>query len=429
MSEPNWTNQTIWTEDNLPVMRGMNSGCVDLIYLDPPYSKNKTYAAPIGSRAAGAWFKDTWTLDDVNLAWHGEIKHEHPGLYLLLRAAREVHGDGMMSYLIAMAVRVMEMRRLLKPTGTIWLHCDQTAGHYLKALLDCVFGQANFVAEVAWFIGSRSGAVPKHKPGKAHENLLVYAVEYGRHTYNVQHLPYSESYLAWFKHADGEGRRYRTRTRKGKVVRQYLDESPGVPLHDTWMDIRHLYTSQGWFPGNRSEITGYPTQKPLELLRRIVRASSDEGDVVLDPFCGCATALVAAEQCGREWVGIDIAPKAAEQVRDRLDRELGMFYAGAHRTDVPRRTDLGKVAPYNDPANKRWLYGEQGGYCNGCEEHFLIRNMTVDHIIPRSKGGTDHVSNLQLLCSACNSLKGVKSQEELLVLLTDKGWIKRRKAG
>ena len=110
-----------------------------------------------------------------------------------------------------------------------------------------------------------------------------------------------------------------------------------------------------------------------------------------------------------------------------MHTELGLFYRGAHRTDIPVRTDLGRIIAYNDASNKRRLYGEQGGYCNGCEEHFRPQHFHVDHIIARSKGGTDHISNLQLLCGACNSMKGVKSQAELLVMLTDKGWIKRKK--
>ena len=277
---------------------------------------------------------------------------------------------------------------------------------------------------MTWHIGSRSGAIPKYKPGKAHENLFAYAARYGRHTYNVQYLPYSESYLEWFKHYDDEGRRYRTRTRGGEVIRQYLDQSLGVALTDAWADIPHLYNSQGWFPGNRAEITNYPTQKPLALLDRIIKASSNEGDVVLDPFCGCATACIAAQLAGRLWTGIDISSKAADLVKDRMEREVGMFYEGAARTDVPKRTDLGKVIPYNDAKNKRWLYGEQGGYCNGCATHFELRNLTVDHIIARAKGGTDHISNLQLLCGSCNSVKGAKTQEELLAMLTNKGWIK-----
>lgn len=397
----------------------MNSASVDLIYLDPPYSKNTTYAAPIGSEAAGAFFKDTWTLSDVDLAWHGEIAESHPALYAIIDSAGLAHGKGMKSYLISMSVRFIEMQRILKSTGTIWLHCDQTAGHYLKILLDCLFGQKNFVAEIAWFIGSRSGAIPKYKPGKSHENLFVYAAKYGKHTYNVQYLPYSDKYLEWFKHTDANGRRYRTRTRKGKIIHQYLDESPGVPLHDTWMDIKHLYTSQGWFPGNREEITGYPTQKPVALLQRIIKASSNPGDIVLDPFCGCATTLVAAEATEREWAGIDLSPLAAKLIAQRLRRRLGAWGEIVHREDVPRRTDLGKLPHYK--THKHTLFGKQEGRCAGCETVFPFRNFTIDHIVPQSKGGHDHIDNLQLLCNACNSQKGSRTQEAFLAGLIAAG--------
>ena len=430
MKGSNWANQTIWTGDNLDIMRGMNSASVDLVYLDPPFNSKADYAAPIGSKAAGAAFKDTWGLDDVNLAWHGEIKHEHPGLYSLLNATREIHGDSMMSYLIYMAIRVMEMRRVLKPTGSIYLHCNQEAGHYLKLLLDSLFGRKNFINEIIWNYGTPSGGrAGGKKPVKAHDTLLVYAAKYGKHVYNRQNTPYSEKYVRdWFRHKDEAGRPYRTRTRKGVVVRQYLDESPGVPLSTVWGDIMQIYGSRGWFPTKKTESVGYPTQKPVDLVRRIVRASSNEGDMVLDPFCGCATACIAAELEHREWAGIDISEKAADLVKDRMAREVRLFFKGVHRTDIPGRTDLGKVISYNDAKNKRFLYGEQGGYCHGCEHHFELRNFTVDHIIPKSKGGTDHISNLQLLCAACNSLKGDRPQEYLLACLTDKGWIKRKKA-
>ena len=130
----------MWTGDNLDIMRGMNSECVDLIYLDPPFNSNRDYAAPIGSLAAGAAFKDTWTLKDVDDAWHGEIAEQHPAVYAIIDAAGVAHGKGMKSYLIMMAVRLMEMQRILKSTGSLYLHCDPTAGHYLKMLLDAVFG-------------------------------------------------------------------------------------------------------------------------------------------------------------------------------------------------------------------------------------------------------------------------------------------------
>ena len=140
----------MWTGDNLPVLRGLNSESADLIYLDPPFNSNKTYSAPIGSKAAGAAFKDTWTLDDVDLAWHGEIAEQNPAVYSVIDAAGVAHGKGMKSYLIMMAVRLLEMHRLLKPTGSLYLHCDPTASHYLKMLLDAVFGTARFRNEIVW---------------------------------------------------------------------------------------------------------------------------------------------------------------------------------------------------------------------------------------------------------------------------------------
>ena len=405
MADQNWSNQTIWTGDNLPIMRGTNSESVDLIYLDPPFNSNANYAAPIGSEAAGASFKDTWGLNDVNLAWHGEIKHEHPGLYDLLNATRLINGNSMMSYLIYMAIRIMELRRLLKPTGSIYLHCDPNASHYLKLLLDSLLGKGNFKNEIVWCY--KSGGASKRLFARKHDILFFYARENKSCNFNVIKVKsYGET---------GGGH--------GGAVKYHKDEKGtySIVAARDWWEISMLATTH-------SERQGYPTQKPRVLLERIIKASSNPGDMVLDPFCGCATACIASERLGREWAGIDISQKAADLVKSRMQNELGLFFRGAHRTDIPKRTDLGKVIRYNDERNKRYLYGEQGGYCNGCEHHFELRNFHVDHIIPRSQGGTDHISNLQLLCGACNSLKGVKTQEELLILLTDKGWIKRRKA-
>ena len=152
---PNWVNRTIWTGDNLDIMRGMNSGSVDLIYLDPPFNSNRTYAAPIGSEAAGAAFKDTWTLDDVDEAWHGLVADEEPALYRIIDAAGFAHGKGMKSYLIMMSVRLLEMRRLLKPTGSIYLHCDPTASHYLED------GDGLPYSARTTFVTKSLGAVPR----------------------------------------------------------------------------------------------------------------------------------------------------------------------------------------------------------------------------------------------------------------------------
>ena len=390
----------------------MNSGCVDLIYLDPPFNSNANYAAPIGSKAAGAEFKDTWGLDDVNLAWHGEIKHERPGLYALLEATRQIHGDSMMSYLIYMAIRVMELRRVLKPTGSIYLHCDPTASHYLKLVMDAVFGRKAFRNEIVWHYYNKYSA-GKRVFGRNFDQLLFYAGD--------------EAVFVPQREKRNNPRKQLLRESVGGVLRNKKGPD-GKVLYRMVTDrkVDAVWRMPCLVPASK-ERTGYPTQKPLKLLHRVIKASSNEGDLILDPFCGCATACIAAEQLGRRWVGIDVSEKAVDLVGDRMQREVGLFYDGEHRTDVPKRTDLGKIPPYNSPANKRYLYGEQGGYCNGCGEHFQMRHLQVDHIIPRAKGGTDHISNLQLLCGSCNSMKGTKSHEELLVMLTDKGWLKRRK--
>ena len=215
----------------------------------------------------------------------------------------------------------------------------------------------------------------------------------------------------------------RSFAREGRLVyarsgmpryKRYIDEMPGVPLQDLWSDI-------GPIGSQARERIGYPTQKPLALLERIIKASSNEGDMVLDPFCGCATACVAAENLGRQWIGIDLSEKAVELVNMRLQQSMGsLFHHGyvTHRTDIPRRTDIDAPVPYRQ--NKHVLFGQQEGLCAGCRVMFPFRNFTVDHIIPQSRGGTDHLDNLQLLCAACNSLKGDRHQEYLMARLQER---------
>jgi len=194
-------------------------------------------------------------------------------------------------------------------------------------------------------------------------------------------------------------------------LKRYADADEGKPLQDI------IYTPTGLTNFSGSERLGYPTQKPLALLRRIIAASSDVGDLVLDPFCGCATACIAAQDLQRQWVGIDISPKAAELVGIRLRDELGLFDESIHRMDIPQRTDIEPLRRYNHPDNKKRLYGKQGGNCKGCGEHFKPQNLTFDHITPRSRGGQDYLDNLQLLCGHCNSVKGDRGQEYLLAKL------------
>ena len=473
MGEPNFASQTIWTGDNLPILRGLNSESVDLIYLDPPFNSKADYAAPIGSRAAGAAFKDTWTLRDVDVSWLDLIEAKHPALWRVVQAAMTPSDK---SYLVYMAARLLEMRRVLRETGSIFLHCDPTMSHYLKLTMDAVFGPGRFWAEITW---KRTSAHNDRLFASTSDTLLAY----GGATQNPDavRVPLAEKNVATkYRYTDARGR-YRTGDltgpgvsdgesgkpwrgfdpgaigrcwsvpRTGRYAR-HLDAAllpgylgiEGVHARLDALDAagmihystrggmpslrRYLFDDAGQLPGDvwtdievvnsqAKERTGYPTQKPLTLLERIIRAASNPGDVVLDPFCGCATTCIAAETSERQWIGIDISPKAAELVSDRMRREVGLFYRGATRTDVPQRTDIGALPAYNSRENRERLYGQQGGDCNGCREHFAPRHLAVDHIIARAQGGTDHIGNLQLLCGHCNSVKGDRGMEYLLAKL------------
>ena len=486
MVKPNFASGTIWTGDNLKVLRGINSECVDLIYLDPPFNSNRDYEAPIGSQAASAEFKDTWTLDDVDVHEHGELADRNQAAYAVIDAARHAHGKGMMAYCIMMAVRLLEMRRILKPTGSIYLHCDDTAGHYLKLLMDGIFGARQFRNAITW-----RRAVAHNDPGRygrISDYLLFYTIG-DKYTWNdVREKQDEETLAKSFPKIDDNGRRYRADNLTGPAHGQsggesarewrgydiasrgrvwsapkkgtyadYIDEQwiPGYktiegvherlealdaaglihhPTRGFWPGLKRyaeadvgkplqdiIYNPTGLTNYSGKERTGYPTQKPLALLARIVRASSNKGDMILDPFCGCATTCVAAERLNRQWAGIDLSPLAVKLVNERIrtDRAatkeadvIGFnLWGGVTALEAPPvRTDLGKLPNYR--THRHRLYGEQEGVCAGCATHFPFRVMDVDHILPRSRGGTDHPDNLQLLCSGCNRSKGGKTMAE-----------------
>ncbi len=245
-----------------------------------------------------------------------------------------------------------------------------------------------FRNEIVWCYHS-GGATTKHFPRK-HDLILLY----GKNTKKSYHkaprgMPYRDIYAY---------------DEKGNTQPGYHPDGKMIP---DWWEISAISS-------RANERTGYPTQKPLALLDRIIKASSSNDSIVLDPFCGCATTCVAADRLQRDWIGIDISPKAAELVVERIKKDQGLFQDITHRTDIPKRTDLGDIPRYNASENKHQLYGKQEGYCNGCKEHFQARLLEVDHIIATSVGGTDHIDNLQLLCSHCNRIKGNRGQEYLL---------------
>ena len=368
---------TLYYGDNLDVLRQhVADASVDLVYLDPPFNSNADYnvlfAEQDGTRAAAQIeaFKDTWRWDEsAAAAFHdvttGGTAMEHPRVADAMRAfATLVPESDMLAYLSMMAPRLVELRRVLKDTGSLYLHCDPTASHYLKLVLDAVFGPENFKTEVIWKRTHTHADAKRY--GSIHDVILFYAVNARSMKWNKSYRPHSDTYLAsHYSKVDDDGRRYqlisasapghgRTHppirfgeevipppkgrmwawtqentdrlwaegrfviTRKGLPrYKLYADEKQGTAVGSIWDDIAAI-NSQA------AERLGYPTQKPEALLERIIRASSDEGDVVLDPFCGCGTAVVAAQKLGRRWVGIDVTHLAVNLIKTRLAGSFGL---------------------------------------------------------------------------------------------------------
>ena len=269
---------------------------------------------------------------------------------------------------------------------------------------------------------------------KKHDNLLVYvksdAWEFNRvfeedNTGTIDYKRWS-AYLVDGKKILGQNMPIHD-TRFLRFLNRWIRQNGGEPgPNDVVYEVSGQALDTVWDikpvdPKDKRERIGYPTQKPLALLERIIQASSNKGDMILDPFAGCATACVAAERLHRQWVGIDLSQKAADLVQVRIRKEIDLFhnFEPIRRSDIPRRTDLGELPSYR--TYKHQLFGKQEGRCGGCREVFPFRNFTVDHVVPQSKGGSDHLDNLQLLCGACNSTKGAETQAELLVKLKDQG--------
>ena len=500
----NVPSRTIFIGDNLDILRGINSECVDLIYLDPPFNSDRTYAAPLDSEARGAEFDDVWTLDDMKEEWIDEIEIRLPALFHLINGAKLASGESMAGYLTFMSVRLLELHRVLKPTGSIYLHCDDTAVHYLKGVMDALFGTRNYLNNIVWkratshndanrfgrvldhlLFFSKGGATvwnadavaePKDEDelrrsypstddhGRYRTSDLTGAglrkgqsgnswrgmnpTERGRHWAVPRKSRYAEyiesEFIPGFRSIESLHERLDALDKAGLIRHPQKGKWPGLKRYenaDTGKPSQNLFVEPIGFTNystRRAEYTGWRTQKPVALLERIITASSNPGDLVLDPFCGCATACIAAEKLGREWIGIDIVPQAAQVLTDRAKRELQVplndddgngweDWTPLIRTARARRTDDRTLHGLTDPkSDKQLLYDTQQRRCLGCEYELPLHVLTIDHITPRSRGGLDSIGNLQLLCHACNAIKGNRSMEYLKTQLQIRGITKHR---
>ena len=394
--------------DNLDVLRRhIADDSVDLVYLDPPFNSNAAYNVLFGGGGAGRAaaqvraFEDTWHWDDAAARLYQETVEAGGGAAEALRAFKQLigrNGGDMMAYLAMMAPRLVELRRVLKPTGSLYLHCDPTASHYLKVLMDAIFGPEMFGADIIWRRHAAHNNAGRNYPN-VYDSILYYSSGTTK-TFNIQYTPYSEAYIkGFFTKVDASGRRYRLNSlknpsmrpnlkyeykgypppdtgwtctiermqeydRQGRLdfpksptgriqLRYYLDDMPGVPVSTVWDDVVAL-------SGNHAERLGYPTQKPLALLERIIQTSSNPGDVVLDPFCGCGTTVHAAQQLGRRWIGIDVTHLAIGLMRTRLRDAFGTDAAFKVYGEPTTSEDAAALADLDKYQFQFWALGLVG---------------------------------------------------------------------
>jgi site-specific DNA-methyltransferase (adenine-specific) len=394
---------TLYYGDNLEILRNeIASESVDLVYLDPPFNSNANYnvlfRAPEGhqSHAQMEAFDDTWHwTDTAEKAFDEVMQSGNSDAAEMLRAMRSfLKENDMMAYLAMMAVRLIELHRALKQTGSLYLHCDPTASHYLKTLLDSVFGIENYRNEIIW---KRTSAHSDAKRYASVHDTIFYYTKTKSWTWHQQYEPYTDEYIAThFVHKDDNGRVFRRvdlrspnprpnltydytasngviykphnngwavslekmqeldrqdrlffpKKKDGRMRRKlYLEDSPGVAVSDNWTDIKPIFAVA-------EERLGYPTQKPQELLERILNASSNEGDVVLDPFCGCGTTVHAAQKLNRKWIGIDITHLAISLIQKRLRDAFPLVQIEVH--GVPKDLDGARALAAQDKYQFQW---------------------------------------------------------------------------
>ena len=473
----NVNDNTLFIGDNLDNLRGLNSESVDLVYLDPPRNSGRIISAHDTAEAAGFAFDDRWTLDDMRTEWLDEIELRQPDMVPVINATKVAHDDGMAAYLTFMGVRLLELRRILKPTGSIYLQCNPRAAHYLKALMDALFGHEQFKSDVTWKrMAMREG--PKRWVW-THDTLLFYAGprEYAWNQVPQEHPP--EYWKKYYFFSDdrgnyqaqpltGLGRIYDDRgepwrdidpAEEGrhwevpmKVLRaayplrgdlnrldtarklDLLDEAGlihwtrgGAPRYKIYADmtmgerLSDVVTTVARIESKDREYTGWPEQVPEALLDIIVRASTDPGDIVLDPFCGSGTACVVAEMLGRRWIGIERAEQAPGVLTQRMEREVGRQRFSTHERR-PWRTDEDESHERMDPVEARnTLYERQQGKCQGCEHVLPAPVLTFDRVDRASAAQVAGIDDLQLLCHFCKSLRGRNSMDHLRLQLFRRG--------
>ena len=399
-------SNALYYGDNLEVLREQIADqSVDLVYLDPPFNSNQDYNLLFeerdGSAAAAQIraFEDTWRWDQGAEDAYGRVVEEGGKMGEALLSLRKIlHESDMMAYLAMMAPRLWEIRRALKPTGSVYLHCDPTASHYLKLLMDAVFNPSNFRNEIIW---KRTGAkgLQSRRLAQNHDVILSYQMgdeakwnaDEAIEPYDLENL--DEKTDSKYSQRDANGRRYQltslinpnsdrpnltyeflgvtrvwrwtrermqkafddglvVQTKAGAVPRfkRYLDEQKGKPLGDVWADIAPINA-------RAAERLGYPTQKPTALLERILRCASDEGDVVLDPFCGCGTTIDAAQRLGRSWIGIDVTVLALGLIEKRLRGRYGDSITDSYSvTGIPTGVAEARALFESSPLDfERWV--------------------------------------------------------------------------
>jgi site-specific DNA-methyltransferase (adenine-specific) len=463
---------SLYFGDNLDILREhIKDESVDLVYLDPPFNSKRDYnllfKAPDGhqSDAQITAFEDSWHWSEQAEREFSEIlKSPRTDTAEMIQSLRRfLKENDMMAYLIMMANRLIELHRVLKNTGSIYLHCDPTASHYLKILLDAIFGKENFRNEIIWKrrYGTFSTVHESKKFGNCVDSIFYYAKK-NHATFNPQYSFNEESYRKYveqtFCHIDEQGRKFRIadlanpalrpnliyeykgykppkngwaisrekmeqwdregrlwfpKDINGRIQRKrFLDELKGKPVQNLWDDIE-MISSQS------SERLGYPTQKPLALLERIIQASSNEGDVVLDPFCGCGTAVHAAEKIKRQWIGIDITHLAVSLIEKRLRDAFPKIQFEVHGTpkDYDGAANLAKRDKYQfqwwacSLVNAQPYQGKKKGADSGIDGliFFLDEGKQAKKIVVSVKGG-ENVS-----VAAVRDLRSVVDREKAAI--------------